>query len=155
VVPFFGKEKIADINREKVQRFLAEQFSFSHAKVIVAADFLVAITAGFRALYVFVVMEVGSRRILQWNVTAHPTAAWTLQQFREAIPSDQTYRFMIHDRDSIFSAERACASLESLYLSWLWRSGARRERKFSVVVSDATSLSAFPPRGSLAWSALK
>jgi putative transposase len=28
-----------------------------------------------------------------------------LQQFREAIPSDDTYRFLIHDRDSIFSAE--------------------------------------------------
>jgi len=56
-------------------------------------------------LYVFVVMEVGSRRILRCNVTAHPTAAWTLQQFREAIPSDHTYRFLIHDRDSIFSAE--------------------------------------------------
>jgi len=65
----------------------------------------VAITAGFRVLYVFVVMEVGSRRILQCNVTAHPTAAWTLQQFREAIPSDHTYRFLIHDRDAIFSAE--------------------------------------------------
>jgi hypothetical protein len=42
-------------------------------------------------------MEVGSRRILQCNVTAHPTAAWTLQQFREAIASDHTYRFLIHD----------------------------------------------------------
>jgi hypothetical protein len=31
--------------------------------------------------------------------------AWTLQQFREAIPCDHTYRFLIHDRDSIFSAE--------------------------------------------------
>jgi transposase InsO family protein len=60
----------------------------------VASDLLVAITAGFRVLYVFVVMEVGSRRILHCNVTEHPTAAWTLQQFREAIPSD-----------SIFSAE--------------------------------------------------
>jgi putative transposase len=80
-------------------------FVRNHAKAIVAADFLVAITAGFRVLYVFVVMEVGSRRILHCNVTAHPTAAWTLQQFREAIPSDHTYRFLIHDRDSIFSAE--------------------------------------------------
>jgi putative transposase len=80
-------------------------FVRNHAKVIVASDFLVAITAGFRVLYVFVVMEVGSRRILQCNVTAHPTAAWTLQQFREAIPSDHTYRFLIHDRDSIFSPE--------------------------------------------------
>jgi hypothetical protein len=35
---------------------------------------LVAITVGFRVLYVFVVMEVGSRRILHCNLTAHPTA---------------------------------------------------------------------------------
>ena len=34
-------------------------FVRNHAKAIVAADFLVAITAGFRVLYVFVVMEVG------------------------------------------------------------------------------------------------
>jgi transposase InsO family protein len=72
---------------------------------MVAADFLVAITAGFRVLYVLVVMEIGSRRILHCNVTAHPTAAWTLQQFREAVASDHSYRFLIHDRDSIFSAE--------------------------------------------------
>jgi putative transposase len=69
-------------------------FVRNHAKVIVASDFFVAITAGFRVLYVFVVMEVGSRRILHCNVTAHPTAAWTLQQFREAIASDHTYRFL-------------------------------------------------------------
>lgn len=80
-------------------------FVLNHAKAIVATDFLVAITAGFRVLYVFVVMEVGSRRILHCNVTDHPTAAWALQQFREAIPSDHPYRFLIHDRDSIFSAE--------------------------------------------------
>jgi putative transposase len=80
-------------------------FVRNHARAIVASDFLVAITAGFRVLYVFVVMEVGSRRILGCNVTAHPTAAWTLQQFREAIPSNHNYRFLIHERDSIFSAE--------------------------------------------------
>jgi putative transposase len=50
-------------------------------------------------------MEVGTRRIVHCNVTARPTAAWTLQQLREAIPSDHSYRFLIHDRDSIFSAE--------------------------------------------------
>ncbi len=50
-------------------------------------------------------MEVGTRRIVHGNVTAHATAAWTLQQLREAIPSDHSYRFLIHDRDSIFSAE--------------------------------------------------
>jgi len=31
------------------------------------------------------------------------TAAWTLQQLREAFPSEHEYRFLIHDRDSIFS----------------------------------------------------
>lgn len=59
--------------------------------------------ARFRVLYVLVVMEVGTRRILHCNVTAHPTAAWTLQQFREAIPSDHRCQFLIHDRDAIFS----------------------------------------------------
>jgi len=71
----------------------------------VAADFLVAITAGFRLLYVLVIMEVGTRRILHCNVTAYPTAAWTLQQFREAVPNGHAYRFLIHDRDAIFSTE--------------------------------------------------
>ena len=80
-------------------------FVRNHAQAMVAADFLVAISAGFRVLYVLVVMEIGSRRILHCNVTAHPTVAWTLQQFREVVPGDHTYRFLIHDRDSIFSPE--------------------------------------------------
>jgi hypothetical protein len=45
-------------------------------------------------LYILVVMEVGSRRILLCNVTDHPSAEWTIQQLREAIPSDHTYRFL-------------------------------------------------------------
>jgi transposase InsO family protein len=48
-------------------------------------------------------MEVGSRRILHCNVTAHPNADWTLQQFREAVPCDHQGKFLIHDRDAIFS----------------------------------------------------
>src|SRR5580700_4697910 len=57
----------------------------------------------FRILHVLVVIEHASCRIIHLNVTAHPTAAWTLQQLREAIPSDHTYRFILHDRDAIFS----------------------------------------------------
>jgi transposase InsO family protein len=60
-------------------------------------------TATFRVLYVFVILELGTRRILHQNVTAHPTADWTPQQFREALPDDHPYRLVIHDRDSIFS----------------------------------------------------
>ena len=70
-----------------------------------ASDFLVVVTARFRVLYVLVIMELGSRKIPHHNVTAHPTAEWTLQQFREALPGGHPYRFVIHDRDSIFSKE--------------------------------------------------
>jgi putative transposase len=61
------------------------------------------VTASFRFLLVFVVIEHATRRVLHVNVTAHPTAAWTLQQLREAIPTDHAYRFLIHHRDAIFS----------------------------------------------------
>jgi hypothetical protein len=86
------------------QRWLT--FVRNHAKVMVACDFFVVITATFRTLYVFVVIEIGSRKIVYQNVTAHPTAEWTtLQQFREALPGDHPYRFLIHDRDSIFAKD--------------------------------------------------
>jgi putative transposase len=78
-------------------------FMHNHAQAIVACDFCVAVTATFRILYVFVVIEHASRRLLHVNVTAYPTAEWTLHQLREAIPSDHGYRFLIHDCDSIFS----------------------------------------------------
>jgi putative transposase len=79
-------------------------FVRNHAKAIVACDFFVSITATFQILYVFVAMEIGSRRILHFNVTAHPTAEWTIQQFRETLAEPHLYRFVIHDRDSIFSS---------------------------------------------------
>src|SRR5215469_12233370 len=85
------------------QRWLT--FLRNHAKAMVTCDFFVVITATFRTLYVFVVMEIESRKILHQNVTAHPTAEWTLQQFREALPGDHPYRFLIHDRDSIFAKD--------------------------------------------------
>ncbi len=77
-------------------------FVRNHAKGIVACDFMVSVTASMRVLYVFIAMEVGSRRILHTNVTAHPTAEWTLQQFREAFPWETAPRYLLRDRDRIF-----------------------------------------------------
>ena len=88
---------------DPAQRWLT--FIRNHAQAVVACDFFVVVTASFRVLYVFVALEQGRRRILHHNVTTHPTAEWTLQQFREAIPADHSYRFVIHDRDQVFSKE--------------------------------------------------
>ena len=78
-------------------------FVGNHAQGIVACDFFAVVTVTFRTLYVCVIMEVGTRRILHHHVTAHPNAEWTLQPLRKALPGDHRYRFVIHDRDSIFS----------------------------------------------------
>ena len=80
-------------------------FIRNHAKGIIACDFCVAVTATFRMLYVVVVIEQSSRQLLYVHITAHPTAQWTIQQFREAIPADHSYRILIHDRDAIFSKD--------------------------------------------------
>lgn len=78
-------------------------FVRNHAQALVACDFCVVVTATFRVLYVFVAMESGSRRLLHINVTAHPTAGWTLPQFREILAEPHAYRCILHDRESIFS----------------------------------------------------
>jgi transposase InsO family protein len=94
------------LNHGRGQRVPSQRwrtFVRNHAQAIIACDFCVVVTATFRLLYVFVLMEHATRRIVHCNVTAHPTAHWTLQQLREAIPADHGYRFLLHDRDSIFS----------------------------------------------------
>ena len=78
-------------------------FLKNHAQAIVACDFFIAVTATFRLLYVFVVIEHGSRRLAHVDVTAHPSVAWTLQQLREVVGLDHAHRYLIHDRDSIFA----------------------------------------------------
>jgi putative transposase len=124
--PTWGEERITDelvvkfgirVSARTVRKYLGPghrggkrgdqrwaTFVHNHAKAIVACDFLVSVTATFRVIYVFVAMEIGSRRILHINVTDHPTAEWTIQQFREFLAYDHPYRFVIHDRDAIFSA---------------------------------------------------
>ena len=66
--------------------------------------FLVAVTATFQLLYAFVVIEHRSRRLIHCNITAHPNSTWTLQQLREAIGFQDRYRYLLHDRDSIFAS---------------------------------------------------
>jgi putative transposase len=53
----------------------------------------------FRQIFLFFIVELSSRRIVHFNVTAHPTDAWVAQQLREATPSGQHPRFLLRDRD--------------------------------------------------------
>ena len=78
-------------------------FLHNHAGAALACDFFVVVTATFERMYVFVILDIATRRILHWNVTAHPTAEWTVQQFRNGLPLDAAYRFVVHDRDAIFA----------------------------------------------------
>jgi putative transposase len=80
-------------------------FVRNHAKSVIACDFFVVVTATLRLVYVFVIMEIGTRRILHFNVTTHPNAEWTMQQFRECLTGQERYRFVIHDRDAIYSKD--------------------------------------------------
>jgi hypothetical protein len=48
-------------------------------------------------------LSTRSRRLAHCNVTAHPTAAWTPQQLREAAGFEERYRYLLHDRDGIFA----------------------------------------------------
>ena len=77
-------------------------FVRNHSKEVWACDFLTQYTALFAVAYVFVVMEIGSRRIVHVNVTTAPTLFWVKQQIRQATAWDATPHFLVHDNDGIF-----------------------------------------------------
>jgi putative transposase len=53
---------------------------------LVSTDFFVVPIVTFQVLYVFIVLAHDRRRLLHFNVTAHPTSDWTAQQIAEAFP---------------------------------------------------------------------
>ena len=64
-----------------------------------ACDFMVVNDWLFRQWYVFVVMELKTRRIVQTGVTKYPTDEWTAQQLREATAWGRGSKYLIRDRD--------------------------------------------------------
>src|SRR6185436_16029848 len=75
----------------------------THAQQLIATDFFVVPTATFRLLFVLVLLAHDRRRIVHVAVTAHPTAAWTAQQLRNAFPENAAPHYLLHDRDSVFA----------------------------------------------------
>jgi putative transposase len=104
-----------DIGETSVSKYLAcgrkppsqtwRTFLENHMKTLVSVDFFTVPTIRFQILYVFLVLAHDRRRIVHFNVTAHPTAVWTAQQLREAFPFDQAPQYLLRDRDRIFGAE--------------------------------------------------
>ncbi|MCC6907035.1 MAG: transposase [Phycisphaerales bacterium] len=77
-------------------------FIHNHLDCTAAMDFFAVPTITGRVLYVFVILHHARRRVIHFNVTAHPTAEWVVRQLREAFPFDSAPRFLIHDNDSVF-----------------------------------------------------
>ncbi len=120
--PSWGEDRIADELRLKlgiehststVRRYMSRrrspsngqswrQFITNHRREVFACDFLVQYTARFEVVYIFVVMEVASRRIALINVTRAPTLEWVKVQLREATALDDGPRFIVHDNDGIY-----------------------------------------------------
>jgi len=92
--PLWGEERIANelflklglqVSPRTVRKYMPKEpsrgprndqrwstFLRNHAGEILACDFFVVVTVTFRILYVFVILEHGSRRILYCNATSHP-----------------------------------------------------------------------------------
>ena len=77
-------------------------FLKNHAQQLVSVDFFVVPIRSFRLLFVFIVLAHHRRRVVHFNVTAHPPTAWTAQQMLEAFPWNQAPRFLIRDRDGCY-----------------------------------------------------
>lgn len=77
-------------------------FLSNHTECLAAMDFFTVPTAGFRVLYVFIVLNHDRRQVAHFNVTEHPTARWTAQQLTEAFPFDTAPGYLLRDRDAIY-----------------------------------------------------
>ena len=136
-------------------------FLTNHVSQLASVDFFTVPTATFRVLFVFVVLLHDRRRIVHVNVTAHPTAAWTAQQLREAWPWDTAPHFVIRDRDTIYGSDlrRAAQAMridevltaprspwQNPFVERVIGSGVRCESVRITSPSRASDPSGIPPR---------
>ena len=77
-------------------------FLANHVRDLVSIDFFIAPTARLRVLFVLVVLAHHRRRVVHFNVTEHPTAAWTAQQIVDAFPDESAPAYLIRDRDRVY-----------------------------------------------------
>jgi len=73
-------------------------FIKNHSHELFACDFMTQHTALFTTVYVFVVMEISTRRIVHCNVTESPALDWVKIQIRDIAAFDRKPRFLLHGR---------------------------------------------------------
>src|SRR5262249_54498308 len=78
-------------------------FLKNHVQDLVALDFFIVPTVTHKVLFVLLILAHHRRRVIHVNVTEHPTAAWTAQQVVDAFPWDEAPRYLLRDRDRIYS----------------------------------------------------
>jgi len=86
------------------QRCAWRTFLKNHAPDVCAMDFLVVPTPTFRCLFVWFVIEHGSRRVIEVGVTEQPTAIWVANKLRQAFPWDSAPKYLVSDNDPVFKS---------------------------------------------------
>jgi putative transposase len=77
-------------------------FLANHIGDLVSIDFFTVPTAHLRVLFVLVILAHHRRRVVHFNVTEHPTAAWTAQQLVDAFPEESAPAYLLRDRDQVY-----------------------------------------------------
>jgi putative transposase len=83
-------------------------FLTNHVASLVSLDFFTVPPLTGRVLFVLVRLSHHRRRIVHLAITEHPTAMWTAQQIIEAFLDDSAPRWLVRDRDAIYSDAFRC-----------------------------------------------
>ena len=118
-------------------------FLKNQADAIWTRDFCVQQTIRFTALYIFVIMELGSRRVVHVNATEHPSLAWVKQQVRDATFEGEP-KFLIHDPSTPL---RFAQARQRRHLRPVRQAGRGRLQR----QEDLVSLFSRPLAGRLNW----
>jgi len=80
-------------------------FLEQHIKHTVAIDFFTVPTVRLRVLFVLIILTHDRRKVVHFNVTAHPTAEWTAQQLVEAFAWETPPKYLMRDRDATYGIQ--------------------------------------------------
>ena len=108
-------------------------FLTNHVKDLVSVDFFTVPTVTFRVFLVFIVLSHHRRRVMHFNVTEQPTAAWTAQQIVEAFPWDSAPSYLLRDRDGIYGGYFSAGGSVEVTLGSAAGSGHARHRRLCAV----------------------